>query len=130
MAATCASSKVAATCSVSVVPGATATTRIPWGPSSTAIVSVRWLTAALAAAYAERNGAGRVVSPELTLMITPPSVIARAWAAPASPVMTRFWSMMSRQYPPSISVNAATERPAIIPMLFTATSRRPHWLCT
>ena len=65
------SSDIAATmCSVGVVPGATASTRIPDGPSSTAIDFVRWLIAALDAAYTLSIGAERIVSPELTCTIT------------------------------------------------------------
>ena len=69
---------------------ATAFTLMPSGPSSTAIVCVRWLIAAFAAPYALMNGAGRVDSPELTFTMTPPPLIIRASAAPASAVITRF----------------------------------------
>ena len=48
MFATCDSSNTSRTFSVSVVPGAIACTRMPCGPSSTAIVCVRWLIADLA----------------------------------------------------------------------------------
>ena len=72
-------------------------------------------------------GDGRVVSPEVTLVMTPPpcSIITRASARAHSAVSTRFWSTMSRQNAPSISTNRAVPRPAIMPTLLTAMSSRP-----
>src|ERR1700722_1443638 len=74
-------------------------------------------------------GDGRVDSPELTLIITPPRPCSRkTWASARAQraVSTRFWSRMSRQYSPSRVVDGPVPRPAIMPMLLTAMSRPPN----
>jgi hypothetical protein len=63
--------------SVMVVPGATALTRMPSGPYSMAAVSVRLLTARLAAAYAASPELPLKLPTLLLLTIAPLPAVAR-----------------------------------------------------
>ncbi len=67
--------------SVITEPGAIELTMIPFGPSSSAIARVRWMTPALAAAKAHCRRMAVTPTTEATLTMRPPPCAIIGWAA-------------------------------------------------